>query len=403
MSEPGQTISRKLEHIRMVLEAGVESAESTLLDNVRIVHNPIPELDLDDVDTSIDFCGGKRRLRAPLMITGMTGGHPDVTLINKYLAEAAARHGIAFGVGSQRAALEDPRVVESYRVAVEARKKYGDLVIVANLGAPQYARAMGGGRYGLRQAIEAVDMVEADALAIHLNPGQEAYQDEGDPYYAGFLEALQEIIDGVSVPVIIKETGTGLSMEAVRTLRRMGVKCFDVSGLGGTNWIKVEVLRSKKKHGAPLKPAGPLADYWGNPTAVAIVEARLAAPDAYIIASGGVRNGLDVAKSIALGADIAGVALPALRALLAGMIGDTGISSEIADRGLARLDRLLASMIYQVKTALFMTGSRRPRDLWTARISVYGRLREELETAGVDVYDYIYRGRVNGLLWRNRL
>ncbi len=402
MNGSEQTVSRKLEHIRMVLEAGVESAESTLLEHVRIAHNPIPEIDLDDIDTSIDFCGGKM-LKAPLMITGMTGGHPDVTAINRYLAEAAARHGIAFGVGSQRAALEDPRVAESYRVALDARRKYGDLVIVANLGAPQYARAMAEGRYGVKQALEAVDMIEADALAIHLNPGQEAYQDEGDPFYAGFLDALQEIIDSVSVPVIIKETGTGLSMEAVRTLRRMGVKCFDVSGLGGTNWIKVEVVRSKKKHGAPLKPAGPLADYWGNPTAVSIVEARMAAPDSYIIASGGVRNGLDAAKSIALGADIAGVALPALRALLAGMIGKSGISDDIAGRGLERLDRLLSSIIYQVKTAMFMTGSRRPRDLWTARISIHGRLREELETTGVDVYDYIYRGRVNALAWRSRL
>ncbi len=376
----GETSSRKMEHIRMVAEAGVESRESTLLEYVRIVHNPLPEIDLDDVDLTTSFCGTSKKLRAPLMITGMTGGHPDVAWINRELASLAEEMGIAFGVGSQRAAIEDPGLAHTFSIAREAAPS---TVVVANLGAPQLSRG-----YGVREARRAVEMIGADALAIHLNPGQEAYQDEGDPYYSGVLERIIEIADSLDVPVIVKETGTGIPGEVIRLLYRSGVKCFDVSGLGGTNWIKVEVLRSKKRHGAPLRPAGPLSDYWGNPTAVSIVEARLAAPGGYIIASGGVRNGLDAGRSIALGADMAGVALPVLRALLSG------------GRNSAR--RLLESIAYQLRTILFMTGSKRVEDLWLAPIVVHGRLRGELESRGVDVDWYTLRGRVEALLWRRR-
>lgn len=374
----GETASRKMDHIKMVAEAGVEARESTLLEYVRIVHNPLPELDLDEVDLSTGFCGTGKRLRAPLMITGMTGGHPDVAWINRELASLAEELGIAFGVGSQRAAIEDPGLAHTFSVA---RETAPSTVVVANLGAPQLSRG-----YGVREARRAVEMIRADALAIHLNPGQEAYQDEGDPYYSGVVERIAEIADELDVPVIVKETGTGLSGETVRMLYRLGVRCFDVSGLGGTNWIKVEVLRSKKRRGEPLRPAGPLSDYWGNPTAVSIVEARAAAPGGYIIASGGVRNGLDAGRSIALGADIAGVALPVLRALLSG--------------GREGARRLLESIVYQLRTILFMTGSRRVEDLWKAPVTVYGRLRGELEARGIDVDHYIARWRLEPLLWR---
>ncbi len=374
-----ETSSRKMEHIRMVAEAGVEALESTLLEYVRIVHNPLPEIDLDGVDLSTGFCGSRKRLRAPLMITGMTGGHPDVEWINRELASIAEELGIAFGVGSQRAAIEDPSLARTFSVAREAAP---NTVVVANLGAPQLSRG-----YGVKEARLAVEMIDADALAIHLNPGQEAYQDEGDPYYRDVIEEIAEINDELDVPVIVKETGTGLSGEAVRTLYRLGVRCFDVSGLGGTNWIKVEVLRSKKKHGASRKPAGPISDYWGNPTALAIMEARTYAPDSFIIASGGIRNGLEAGKSIALGANMAGVALPVLRALLSG--------------GREGARRLLESMVYQLATILFMTGSRRVEDLWRAPMTVYGRLREEAEARGIDVLNYIYSLRLAPLLRRS--
>ncbi len=371
------TSSRKVEHVKLVVSSKVESSESTLFEFVRLVHNAMPELDLGDVDLSVSFCGG-RRLRAPLMITGMTGGHPDVAWINEKLAMVAEEFGIAMGVGSQRAALDDPSLSETYSIA---RRVAPNAVLVANIGAPQLARG-----YGVREVLRAIEMIDADAIAIHLNPGQEAFQDEGEPFYKGVLERIVDIATRIDKPVIVKEVGTGLSREVVAELYNAGVKCFDVAGLGGTNWIKAEVLRSKARHGTPLKPAGGLDDYWGNPTAIAVVEARLAAPRAFIIGSGGVRNGLDVAKVIALGADIAGIALPALRALVNG--------------GYDSLRKLISSIVYQVKVAVFLTGGRNPRDLWKAPITVHGRLREELELRGVDVDEYIREFRLKALLWR---
>jgi len=373
------TSSRKFEHVKLVASSKVESSESTLFEFVRLIHNPAPGLDLDDVDLSVSFCGG-RRLRAPLMITGMTGGHPDVAWINESLAMVAEEFGIAMGVGSQRAALEDPSLSESYSIA---RRVAPNAVLVANIGAPQLVRG-----YGVGEVLRAIEMIDADAVAVHLNPGQEAFQDEGEPSFRGVLERVVDIASRIDKPVIVKEVGTGLSREVVAELYNAGVKCFDVAGLGGTNWIKAEVLRSKARHGTPLKPAGGLDDYWGNPTAIAVVEARVVAPRAFIIGSGGVRNGLDVAKVIALGADIAGVALPALRALING--------------GYESLRKLVSSIIYQVKVAVFLTGGRSVRDLWKAPVAVHGRLREELELRGVNVSEYIREYRLKAILWRAR-
>jgi isopentenyl-diphosphate delta-isomerase len=371
------TSSRKFEHVKLVASSKVESSESTLFEFVRLIHNPAPGLDLDDVDLSVSFCGG-RRLRAPLMITGMTGGHPDVAWINESLAMVAEEFGIAMGVGSQRAALEDPSLSESYSIV---RRVAPNAVLVANIGAPQLVRG-----YGVGEVLRAIEMIDADAVAVHLNPGQEAFQDEGEPSFRGVLERVVDIASRIDKPVIVKEVGTGLSREVVAELYNAGVKCFDVAGLGGTNWIKAEVLRSKARHGTPLKPAGGLDDYWGNPTAIAVVEARVVAPRAFIIGSGGVRNGLDVAKVIALGADIAGVALPALRALING--------------GYESLRKLVSSLIYQVKVAVFLTGGRSVRDLWKAPVAVHGRLREELELRGVNVSEYIREYRLKAILWR---
>lgn len=355
----GETKSRKLDHIRITVERNVEAASPTLLGDVRIVHQPLPELNLDDVDLSVELFG--KRLRAPLVITGMTGGHPEVKWINAALARAAERHGIAIGVGSQRAAIEDPSVEDTFRVV---RDEAPSTVVIANLGAPQLASG-----YGVREALRAVEMIEADAIAIHLNPAQEAFQVEGDTLYRGVLRAIKELVDNLGVPVIVKETGTGLSMEVVRTLYRLGVECFDVSGLGGTNWVKVEVLRASARGLKPPRDPDGFSDYWGNPTAAAVVEARVAAPRACIIASGGVRTGLDAAKAIALGADLAGIALPALRALVRG--------------GEEALDSLIASLIEQMRVAAYLSGARSVVDLMLRPVTITGRLAEELGSRGI--------------------
>ena len=360
----------------MIASSAVESRESTMLEYVRIIHNPLPELNLDEVDLEVDFCGG--RLKAPIIITGMTGGHPDVAWINRELAVLAEELGVAMGVGSQRAAIENRALVSTFRVAREAAP---NAFLIANLGAPQLSLG-----YGLSEIKRAVEMIDADAIAIHLNPGQEAYQEEGDPFFRDVVSKIADVADKVGVPLIIKEVGTGLSREIIAQLRSLGVRCFDVAGLGGTNWIKVEVLRSKSKRGEPARPAGPIADYWGNPTALAIMEARAAAVDAYIVGSGGIRNGLDAAKAIALGADIAGMALPLARTLLSG--------------GRDNAKRLLVSIIYQLKTSIFMVGERRVRGLWRAPLTIWGRLREEAESRGINIESYLARTRLEALAYK---
>jgi len=359
---------RKNDHIRITVEKDVEARMTTLLEEVHIVHNPLPEIDGDEIELSTDFCG--KTLRAPLMITAMTGGSEEAKRINAKLAEAAERHGIAIGVGSQRAALEQEALSHTFSIV---REKAPNAFVVANIGAPQLALG-----WGAREAKRAVEMIRADALAIHLNPGQEFFQPEGEPKYAGVLVRIAEIVDELDVPVIVKETGTGLPFETVSALYRLGVKCFDVAGLGGTNWIKVEVLRGQERR--VQRPAGQLSDYWGVPTAVSIIEARAAAPASYIVGSGGIRSGVDAAKAIALGADIAGAALPFLRALRKG--------------GEEALDSLIRTMKEQIRAVMFLTGSRRPSDLWRAPIILGPRLEAWLAGRGIDSTHYIEVGRL---------
>lgn len=347
------TKARKLEHVRVTLERDVEARESTLLEYVRVVHNPMPEIDLREVDTSVSLFG--KRLDAPIMITGMTGGHPDVAWINAALARVAERQRIAIGVGSQRAAIENPELEYTYKVV---RDNAPSTVVVANLGAPQLARG-----YGVREAKRAVEIIEADAIAIHLNPAQELFQREGDRWFRGVYAKIAEIASELGVPVIVKETGTGIPGEVAAQLRAVGVDCVDVSGLGGTNWVKVEVIRSG------LGDAGGFQDYWGVPTAVAVAEARTAAPDLCVIASGGIRTGLDASRALALGADLVGVALPALRILVK--------SGEDA------LDRYIASLKRQVRAAMLLTGSRNLVEYWLKPVVIHGRLESELAARGI--------------------
>lgn len=347
------TKSRKLEHIRVTLERDVEARESTLLEYVRIVHNPMPEVDLDEVDLSVVLFG--KRLDAPLMITGMTGGHPDVKWINAALARVAEKHRIAIGVGSQRAAIENPDLADTFRVV---RENAPSTVVVANIGAPQLARG-----YGVEEAAKAVEMLEADAIAIHLNPAQELFQREGDRWFRGVYAKLAEMASQLGVPVIVKETGTGIPGEVAAQLHALGVDCIDVSGLGGTNWVKVEVIRSG------VGDAGGFQDYWGVPTAVAVAEARVAAPRACLIASGGIRTGLDASRALALGADLAGVALPALRILM--------------KSGEEALDAYIAGLKRQLRAAFLLTGSRNLAEYWLRPIVIHGRLASELGARGI--------------------
>jgi isopentenyl-diphosphate delta-isomerase len=299
--EPGSEIrSRKDEHLELCTQRDVEHRRSTLLDQVHLLHNSLPELAVSDVDLSVELLG--RRLQAPFVITGMTGGTDNGREVNRALATAAQKFGLAMGVGSQRAMLVDPDAADTFRV----REVAPDILLLANLGAVQ-ARDVGvDGVAGL------IESIRADAVCIHLNPAQELVQDEGDRDFRGCLEVIAELAVELPVPVIVKETGCGLAPPTLSRLADAGIEWVDVSGAGGTTWTGIEGLRGSARQ----QSLGAVLREWGVPTAASVVYAERAG--FRIIASGGIRSGLDSARAIALGAQAAGLALPLLRAFAAG-------------------------------------------------------------------------------------
>lgn len=292
--------SRKSDHIRINLDEDVRSGLSTGLERYRFTHRALPEIDLEAVDLSLSLfnCG----LDAPLLISSMTGGTEEASRINRTLAEAAQATGIAMGLGSQRAAIEHPDLAGTFRV----RQVAPDILLFANLGAVQLNYG-----YGVDECRRAVDMIEADALILHLNAVQEAVQPEGDTRFAGLAGKIEQVCRALPVPVIAKEVGWGFAEEDVRLLVNAGVAAIDVAGAGGTSWSQVEMYRAQTESQKRLAAA--FID-WGIPTADAILNVHRVAPDLPIIASGGLRTGIDVAKSIALGASLGGMAGPFLKA-----------------------------------------------------------------------------------------
>lgn len=285
---------RKDEHIRINLEKDVRSALSTGFERYQFIHQALPEIDLASVDTVLELFG--KRLSAPVLISSMTGGTAGAGEINQRLAEAAQELGFAMGVGSQRAALEHPEQAATFQV----RRFAPDILLFANLGAIQLNNG-----YGLDECRRAVDMIGADALILHLNPLQEAVQPGGDTNYAGLAKKIASVAAGLGVPVIAKEVGWGISTETARLLADCGVAAIDVAGAGGTSWSQVEM------HRAPDEFTRELAATfvgWGIPTADSILNVRNVAPGVKVFASGGIRDGLDIAKTLALGASLGGMA-----------------------------------------------------------------------------------------------
>ena len=295
-----QTARRKIDHVRINLEREVESSHRTGLERWHFAHRALPELDLDDVDLSTELFG--RPLASPLLISSMTGGAEGLSRINHRLARAAQERRIAMGVGSQRAAIEDPELGRSFRI----RERAPDIPLLANLGAVQLNYG-----YGLEEARRAVDMIEADALILHLNALQEAVQPEGDTRFAGLLAKIEQLARSLSVPIVVKEVGWGIGATDARRLAEAGVAAIDVAGAGGTSWSEVEKHRARRPADAAV--AGAFAR-WGIPTAESILAVRGAAPEVEILASGGLRDGVEVAKCLALGASAAGMAGPFLEA-----------------------------------------------------------------------------------------
>ena len=292
---------RKNDHLQINLTQDVQfQGVSTELDDYRFVHQALPEIDANKIDLSVSLFG--KTLKAPLLLSPMTGGIKQAQRINRNLAEAAQTLGIAMGVGSQRAAIENPRVADTFKV----RRIAPDILLFANLGAVQLNYG-----YSPRECQRAVEMIEADALMLHLNPLQEALQPEGQTNFSGLLRKIEKVCKTLRVPVVVKEVGWGISETVARKLMEAGVAGLDVAGSGGTSWGEVE--RRRTRDGNRNNIARSFSS-WGIPTAESIQMARRGAPVIALIASGGIRSGIDVAKTIALGADAAGLAAPLLKA-----------------------------------------------------------------------------------------
>ncbi len=292
---------RKSDHIKINLEQDVRSGLTSGLEKYRFVHEALPELDLNQVDTSLSLFG--KRLAAPILISSMTGGTEEAGEINQRLAEAAQEVGVAMGVGSQRAAIEHPEQTPTFSIT---RKVAPDILLFANLGAVQLNYG-----YGIDECRKAVDMIQADALILHLNPLQEAVQDAGETNFAGLAKKIEEVCKKIEVPVIAKEVGWGISEQTAKLLTDCGVSVIDVAGAGGTSWSQVEM------HRAPDEFTRQLAATfvgWGIPTSDSILNVKKAVPDMTVFASGGLKDGLDIAKCIALGATLGGMAGQFLKA-----------------------------------------------------------------------------------------
>ncbi|MGB1697822.1 MAG: type 2 isopentenyl-diphosphate Delta-isomerase [Thermoplasmatota archaeon] len=327
------TQSRKEDHLRIPAELDVQSMPNPWHE-LRLRHNAVPERDLADVDTKTTFLG--HSLGAPFLISGMTGGTPLAATINRRLAKEAGNRGWAMGVGSQRAALEDPSLASSFDCS-EAPLRF------ANLGMPQLIRWDD----RVEKARAAVEMVDAHAICVHLNTLQEAIQPEGDTDAKGGLAAIAEVAAGVGVPVIAKETGAGIDGAAAKQLADAGVAAIDVGGAGGTSFSAVEHYRASDAGDAVKAALGRTFWDWGNPTPRCVAEVR-SAVDIPVIASGGLTSGLDAAKAFALGADLAGFAGHLFRAAI---------------KGEAELALACDILLEELKTTLFLTGVQHPEFL----------------------------------------
>ncbi|MEG4497123.1 type 2 isopentenyl-diphosphate Delta-isomerase [Microcoleus sp. F10-C6] len=328
LTSPSQTETRKADHLRICLEEDVQFRETTSgLERYRFEHCCLPELDRTEIDLTSTFLG--KKLAVPLLISSMTGGTQLAQTINYRLADVAQEYKLAMGVGSQRIVVENPQLAATFAV----RRRAPDILLFANIGAVQLNY-----NYGLEECQKIVDILEADALILHLNPLQECVQTEGDTNFKGLLDKIATLCDKLPVPVIAKEVGNGISGKMAKKLLAAGVTAIDIAGAGGTSWAKIEGERAKD--GKQRRLGATFAD-WGIPTAECIVSTRAAAPDVPLIASGGLQNGLDAAKALALGADIAGLARPFLQA---------AAESESAAGLLAEV------LIAEIATVMFCTG-----------------------------------------------
>lgn len=344
---------RKRDGIEIPLQKNVQARTvSTYLEHVKLVHNALPELDLDEIDLSTKFLG--HRFLAPIIIDSMTGGTDEATVINGRLGELAEKYGFGMGLGSQRAGLKSEELAATYSVA---RKNAPHAFLIANIGGAQLAKGL-----TVDDARKIVRMIRADALVVHLNPLQELVQPEGEPRYRGVLARIKELVKSMDVPVIVKEVGAGISREVAIRLEMAGVSAINVAGTGGTSWAGVEKVRADMAKDSAKARLGDMFWDWGIPTAASLIEARRAVK-LPLVASGGLRDGVEVAKCIALGASMAAMAYPFLRA---------------AAKSREALSEFADSFLAELRGVMFLVGAKDVTALSRSRYILTGALAQEV-------------------------
>lgn len=340
MKKDAQIPNRKSDHIDINLNQDVKSSLTTGLEKYRLIHQALPEMSLAEVDLSQNLFGKTQPV--PLIISSMTGGTSKAAQINRNLALAAQELGLAMGVGSQRAAIEDPQLASSFKI----RQFAPDILLFANLGAVQLNYG-----YDIEHCQRAVDMIEADALILHLNPLQEALQPEGDVNFSHLVEKIAKIREELEVPLIVKEVGWGISTQTAQLLIDTGVDAIDVAGAGGTSWSQVEMVRIEDPY--QKQTAGTFVG-WGIPTADSIRNVRQISPETTLFASGGLKTGIDVAKCLALGANMAGMA---------------GIFLKAANESAETALNVMKMILQQLRIAMFACGAKNLAELNVNKIS----------------------------------
>jgi isopentenyl-diphosphate delta-isomerase len=351
---------RKAEHVTVALQHDVAVPQASSWQDIRLIHQALPEVDLDAVDTSVNFLG--YTLRAPIVISSMTGGHPDVATINARLAQAAEEFGLAMGVGSQRAGIVAANLAETYGIA---REKAPNAFLIANIGAPQLIAQPRHPAFTLEEPRRAVEMISANALALHLNFAQEAVQPEGDRRAIGCRAALRALTSELGLPVIAKETGAGICREQALILRDCGASAIDVGGAGGSSMAVMEQQRAIARGDHRAANLGQVFQDWGIPTPIAVVEAGVAGLP--LIATGGVRTGLDAARALALGASLVGMAFPFLKA---------------ASESYEAVQAFVQQFLLELKVAMQLSGAANVAQLRQADVLVGGETRHWLELRG---------------------
>ena len=363
-----ETRKRKADHIRISLNHNVQARKVTTgFEDIHLIHNALPEIDKQDIDLSTTVFNHK--FSAPLIVGAITGGTSEAAKINAAIAEAVEELGLGMGVGSQRVAIEDKTLEKTFAIA---RKKAPTAFLIANLGGVQLVHG-----YGLKEVKKAVEMIDADAIAIHLNPLQEAVQPEGQTRFGGVLEKIGEITKELGKPVIAKETGAGIAAEEAKRLEAANVEGIDISGAGGTSFAAVEYYRAKGKSNSSQRRLGEVFWDWGIPTAVSLVEVSQSV-NIPIIASGGIRSGVEMAKALALGASLTSISKPVL---------------EAAVKGVKETKQELLLLIEELKNSMFLVGADTVQALKEKPVVITGKTAEWLRLRGFNIEVYAKRGK----------